>query len=66
MTTEDIIRLEPGPCPGGRQCTCCGPGCDCGCRDACPVFRGLVRKRVATREKIARETNENEQGKDGT
>lgn len=27
----------PGECPGGDDCTCCAPGCDCGCIKDCPV-----------------------------
>ena len=30
--------VPPGWCPGGDGCTCCSPGCDCGCRDNCQVW----------------------------
>ena len=36
-------------CPGGRGCTCCNAGCDCGCREACPVWR-RIRKKAAKKE----------------
>lgn len=25
-------------CPGGDDCTCCHPTCDCGCKDRCPAW----------------------------
>ena len=31
--------VPAGHCPGGDGCTCCRPGCECGCRDDCPVWR---------------------------
>lgn len=34
-------------CPGGDGCMCCGVGhCDCGCRDDCPKFRGIIARRI--------------------
>lgn len=36
-----------GQCPGGNSCSCCRPGCDCGCRDDCIVWQRW--KRVAGR-----------------
>lgn len=36
-------------CPGGDSCTCCRPGCDCGCRNDCPRFRYEIRKSMAGR-----------------
>lgn len=35
---RDAARQLPHRCPGGRDCECCGPDCECGCRDECPVF----------------------------
>ena len=44
LSDADLNRRDPRPCPGGPDCTCCRPGCDCGCRDDCPVFRAMVRR----------------------
>lgn len=47
MSANDLLeRVEQGICPGPRgsalyDCTCCWDICDCGCRDECPVWRGL-------------------------
>ena len=47
---EPTQRAAPDQCPGGDGCTCCRPGCDCGCRDDCPVWRRLeARKSAETR-----------------
>lgn len=41
------LRLDQ--CRGGRRCTCCSSGCDCGCRNDCPqwksqdIGRGVLR-----------------------
>jgi len=40
---NEAIARSPASCPGGHGCTCCASRCDCGCRDACPVFRGIIR-----------------------
>lgn len=32
-----------GQCVGGPKCCCCGAGCDCGCRDDCPVWKAMKR-----------------------
>lgn len=39
---DDAVTRSPFGCPGGYGCTCCRAGCDCGCRDDCPVFRRLI------------------------
>lgn len=44
LTFEKRVRESLKHCPGGDGCTCCRPGCDCGCRDACPVFRRMIRR----------------------
>ena len=41
--TQAVVRV-PRVCPGGRECTCCGPLCDCGCRDECPAWQGAVER----------------------
>jgi hypothetical protein len=38
-TPASAEKQSKNACPGGRSCTCCHPGCDCGCRDECPVLR---------------------------
>jgi hypothetical protein len=43
---NETVARSPLQCPGGPGCECCRPGCDCGCRDACPVFRRLIRRGV--------------------
>lgn len=32
-------NIKPGQCRGGKNCTCCCAGCDCGCINDCPQFR---------------------------
>ena len=41
---EKDIAMSRKHCPGGDGCCCCYSlyGCDCGCRDSCPVFRRLI------------------------
>lgn len=43
----DAIQRSTARCPGYRgieDCTCCRPGCDCGCRDDCPAFRAAIQR----------------------
>ena len=40
----DATKSRPDQCPGGRNCTCCGPGCDCGCVDTCRVYLATKRR----------------------
>jgi hypothetical protein len=40
---DEAVAESPDSCKGGANCTCCRPGCTCGCRAACPVFRRRVR-----------------------
>lgn len=39
---NEAIARSGALCPGGLGCECCQSYCDCGCRDACPVFRGMI------------------------
>ena len=57
-TFDEDVRRELGPCPGGRWCTCCRPGCDCGCRDDCLAFRAAVRRRLKFRSDGAAKARE--------
>ena len=39
---NDLVHRSGAKCPGGQGCDCCWSGCDCGCRDACLVFRRMI------------------------
>ncbi len=43
---QAAIERSNQQCPGGRGCTCCGSGCDCGCRNDCPRFHGVIRRQL--------------------
>lgn len=41
-------------CTGGEFCTCCAPGCDCGCSLECAVYRRQLQTRQSlTSEQVA-------------
>lgn len=43
---DRAVLKSTQPCPGGLGCACCGTGCDCGCRNDCPRFRGLILHQI--------------------
>lgn len=45
-TLDKEVERSASKCPGGESCKCCGPGCDCGCRNECPKFRGLIASKI--------------------
>jgi len=47
---EEILQ-----CPGGPGCTCCGRGCDCGCKESCPAYTRYLIGQEAYLEEFARE-----------
>jgi len=49
---DAAVSASPFRCPGGPGCQCCHApgGCDCGCRDACPVFRHQVANILRARQ----------------
>jgi len=53
-TLDDEVKRSPAKCPGGRYCECCGPRCDCGCRDACPKFRNLIAAQIRERDESSK------------
>ena len=36
---RQMVEDSTAHCPGGEDCACCHPGCNCGCRNVCPRFR---------------------------
>ncbi len=44
---DAAVARSPHSCNGDRGCTCCAPGCDCGCRDDCPRFRQDISLGIA-------------------
>lgn len=42
-------------CHGGKYCTCCSSGCDCGCRDECPAFRARIKRHLEADEQSYRD-----------
>ena len=42
---DDFAAKSNANCHGGGGCKCCCAGCDCGCRDRCPKFRGIMWRR---------------------
>jgi len=51
------VESDPRQCPGGDNCTCCGTGCDCGCRNDCPKFRWYVKHYPYSRNEIKTKEN---------
>ena len=39
---EQFVEKSNASCRGGIGCRCCYAGCDCGCRNHCPKFRGML------------------------
>jgi hypothetical protein len=48
---EEVSKPSMPQCPGGSGCTCCGSDCDCGCIEACPVYRKWDRVYVSPKGK---------------
>lgn len=49
-TLDNEVERSASKCPGGESCKCCGAGCNCGCRNECPRFRGLIASKIRERD----------------